>query len=307
MRAILIVQESADPRISELVGSLFDSFKVITGKQDVIPMIYMEPPDIILVEGRFLVTRGSGIVQEFRSNTIFGNVPIVAILEQRDIEASSWQDVAIDDYLTLDETDSAIARRLEFISRRAVRDMDMNPLTRLPGNESIIRTIQALFDAREEAAIAWVDIDNFKPFNDRYGFSRGDEVLAATGRIVTNAVRELREEKTFVGHIGGDDFVFICPAGHVRGLCEEVISRFDMVIRNFYNDDDLERGVIASTKRDGSEKTFPVMTVTIAVVLNEGGRYTHYGQASQDATEIKKYLKARDGSTYMIDRRALKT
>jgi len=307
VRAILIVQESAEPRISELVGSLFDSFKVITGKQDVIPMIYMEPPDIILVEGRFLVTRGSGIVQEFRSNTIFGNVPIVAILETRDIEASSWQDVAIDDYLTVDETDSAIARRLEFISRRAVRDMDMNPLTRLPGNESIIRTIQALFDAREEVAIAWVDIDNLKPFNDRYGFSRGDEVIAATGRIVTNAVRELREEKTFVGHIGGDDFVFICPAGHVHRLCEEVITRFDMVIRNFYNDDDLERGVIASTGRDGSEKTFPVMTVTIAVVLNEGGRYTHYGQASQDATEIKKYLKARDGSTYMIDRRGLKT
>lgn len=307
MRAILIVQENADPRISELMGSLFDSFQVITGKQDVVSMIYMEPPDLILIEGGFLVTGGAGIVQEFRSNTIFGNVPIVALLNREDIEASSWQDVSIDDYLAVDETDSSIARRLRFISRRAVREMDMNPLTRLPGNESIIRSIQGMFDAGEDIAIAWVDIDNFKPFNDRYGFSRGDEILLAAGRIITNAVRELNAEKTFVGHIGGDDFVFMCPTDHVRRLCEEVISRFDMVIRNFYNDEDLDQGGIVSTGRDGSVKTFPIMTVTIAVVLNEGGRYTHYGQATQDATDIKKYLKALDGSNYMIDRRALKT
>lgn len=307
MRAIFIVQDMAAQRIGTLVGSLFDSFQVITVRQDIVSLIYMEPPDLILIDGSFLVTGGAEIVREFRSNTIFGNVPIVALLDRDDLETSSWQDIPIDDYLAADETDAAMARRLQFISRRSVRDMDMNPLTRLPGNESIIRTIQTMLDAGEEVAIAWVDIDSFKPFNDRYGFSRGDEVIMAAGRIITNAVREIREEQTFVGHIGGDDFVFICPTTHVRRLCDEVISRFDMVIRNFYNDEDLDQGGIVTTGRDGSVANFPVMTVTIAVVLNEDGRYTHYGQASQDATDIKKYLKALEGSNYMIDRRTLKT
>ena len=182
----------------------------------------------------------------------------------------------------------------------------MNPLTRLPGNESIIRCIQDKLDAADEIAITWVDIDNFKPFNDRYGFSRGDEVLIATGRIITNALKELRDEKTFVGHVGGDDFVFICPENYIRSLCEEVISRFDMVIKNFYNDDDLDQGGIISTGRNGVVRKYPMMSISLAVVLNVDGHYTHYGQASQDATDIKKHIKELEGSNYMIDRRVRK-
>jgi diguanylate cyclase (GGDEF)-like protein len=303
MRAVLIVQERAGTRISELLGSLFESFLLITANQDVISTIYMDPPDIIFIDRAFLLSGGGSVVREFRSNTVFGHVPIVGLLDGKDLATGTWQEIPIDDYITLDDSEASITRRIRFISTRAVRELDMNPLTRLPGNESIIRSIQGMFDAGEEVAIAWVDIDHFKPFNDRYGFSRGDEVIVATSRIITNALKELKEEKTFVGHIGGDDFVFICPTSHVRPLCEEVISRFDMIIRNFYNDEDLEQGGIVSTGRDGSVKTYPVMTVTIAVVPNEGGRYTHYGQASQDATDIKKYLKCLEGSNYMIDRR----
>ena len=285
------------------MSSLFESFQIVTDAHDIIPMIYMDPPDIIFMEGEFLMTKGIRIVQEFRSNTIFGHLPIVALFKRDHLESASWKDITIDDYILTDESDLAIQRRIEFVSRRSIRDLDQNPLTRLPGNESIIRYIQAMIDEASVFAIAWVDIDNFKPFNDRYGFSRGDEVLLATARIITNAAREINKEKTFVGHIGGDDFVFICQENTVRKLCEEVVSRFDMVIRNFYNEEDLEQGGIVSTNRDGSVRMFPVMTISIAVVVNESGRYNHYGQASQDATDIKKYLKSLDGSNYMIDRR----
>jgi diguanylate cyclase (GGDEF)-like protein len=256
MRAVLIVQERAGTRISELLGSLFESFLLITANQDVISTIYMDPPDIIFIDRAFLLSGGGSVVREFRSNTVFGHVPIVGLLDGKDLATGTWQEIPIDDYITLDDSEASITRRIRFISTRAGRELDMNPLTRLPGNESIIRSIQGMFDAGEEVAIAWVDIDHFKPFNDRYGFSRGDEVIVATSRIITNALKELKEEKTFVGHIGGDDFVFICPTSHVRPLCEEVISRFDMIIRNFYNDEDLEQGGIVSTGRDGSVKTY---------------------------------------------------
>jgi GGDEF domain-containing protein len=163
-----------------------------------------------------------------------------------------------------------------------------------------------MFDGGENIAITWVDIDNFKPFNDHYGFSRGDEVLIATGRIITNAVSELKDEKTFVGHVGGDDFVFICQENYIRSLCEEVISRFDMVIKNFYNDEDLDQGGIISTGRDGVVRKHPIISISLAVVLNIEGHYIHYGQASQDATDIKKHIKELEGSNYMIDRRVRK-
>jgi diguanylate cyclase (GGDEF)-like protein len=306
VRAVFIVEKSADSHFSELIGAMFDSFQVMTSSQDVISMIYMDPPDLILIDGSYLLTKGGGIVREFRSNTIFGNVPIVALLEKGSLEHVSWQDNPIDDYVLIDDIDIAIRRRLEFIAKRSVREMDMNPLTRLPGNESIIRYIQGMFDVGETIAITWVDIDNFKPFNDHYGFSRGDEVLIATGRIITNAVKELKDEKTFVGHIGGDDFVFVCPENSIRSLCEEVISRFDMVIKNFYNDEDLDQGGIISTGRDGVVRKFPMMSISLAVVLNIEGHYIHYGQASQDATDIKKHIKELEGSNYMIDRRVKK-
>ncbi len=306
MRAVFIVEKSADSRFSELIGPMFDSFQVLMASQDVISMIYMDPPDLILIDGGYLLTKGGGIVREFRSNTIFGHVPIVALMEKGSLEHVSWQDNPIDDYIIINDADIAIKRRLEFISKRSVRDVGMNPLTRLPGNESIIRCIQDKLDAADEIAITWVDIDNFKPFNDRYGFSRGDEVLIATGRIITNALKELRDEKTFVGHVGGDDFVFICPENYIRSLCEEVISRFDMVIKNFYNDDDLDQGGIISTGRNGVVRKYPMMSISLAVVLNVDGHYTHYGQASQDATDIKKHIKELEGSNYMIDRRVRK-
>lgn len=304
MKAIFIVKDIAeDKSLDEVFEDVFDSYKIIPYDQDIISAIYIEPPDIILVDGRYVLESDNAIIKEFRSNTIFGNLPIVAVMHPGNIEGTAWQDIPIDDFIITDENPIFIKRRLEFIFKRSVRELDTNPLTRLPGNESIIRHMQDMFDQGSKIAIAWVDLDNFKPFNDRYGFSRGDEVLLATARIITNVTKEMEIDDVFVGHVGGDDFVFICPIESIRRLCEEIILCFDMVIKNFYNDDDLEQGFIISKGRDGLVKKFPIMTISISVVLNEDKRYTHYGQASQEATDIKEYVKGLEGSNYMIDRR----
>lgn len=281
MKAIIIVEAEIDKRVYSCIASLFESIQVLKSAQDVVPFIFIDPPDVILIEGACLLETRARVVNELRSNTVFGNLPIVALFRRSDLEGALWQEMAIDDYLFVDDSDLALRRRLEFIAKRSVRELDKNPLTRLPGNESIIRHIQTMIDKEEEVALAWVDLDHFKPFNDRYGFSRGDEVLLATARIITNTAREVGQDKIFVAHIGGDDFVFICPEYCVKKLCEEILRRFDMVIRNFYNDEDLVQGGITAKSRDDKVMKFPLMTVSIAVVLNEKGRYTHYGQASQ--------------------------
>lgn len=303
MKTVVIVKESLDEYLSSIISTISDSIQVIRSDEDIASIIYMDPPDLILIDRTYLKEHDNKIIEEFRSNTIYGHLPMVAVYSRDDLAEVSAIDIPIDDFIVLENSEIEIRRRLEFDSKRAVREMDTNPLTRLPGNESIIRYIQQMFDQEKEIAIAWVDLDNFKPYNDRYGFSSGDEVLLATARILANAVKEIKQDDTFVGHVGGDDFVFICPIGNSRLLSEEIISRFDMVIRNFYNDEDLEQSGITSTSRNGEISRFPIMSVSIAVVMNEKGHYKHYGEASRDATDMKKYVKELDGSNYMIDRR----
>jgi diguanylate cyclase (GGDEF)-like protein len=303
VKTVIIVKKSLDEHLSPLLSSVFDSVQVIHGDEDIVSHIYMDPPDLILVESSYLRELDAGIADEFRGNTIYGHLPLVAVCTEKDIEDRTMLDMPIDDFIVLSSPEIQIRRRIEFLARRAVREMDINPLTRLPGNESILRTIQQMLDEGSESAIAWADIDNFKPYNDSYGFSSGDEVLVATARIITNAARELRRAHTFVGHVGGDGFVLVCPIAEAEDLCAGIVSRFDRMIRNFYNDEDLEQGGIVSRSRSGEVEKFPLMTISIAVMLNEKKRYSHYGQVSRDAAEIKKYVKRLEGSNYMLDRR----
>ena len=127
MRAVFIVEKSADSRFSELIGPMFDSFQVLMASQDVISMIYMDPPDLILIDGGYLLTKGGGIVREFRSNTIFGHVPIVALMEKGSLEHVSWQDNPIDDYIIINDADIAIKRRLEFICQALCKGCGYEP------------------------------------------------------------------------------------------------------------------------------------------------------------------------------------
>ncbi len=296
---------SVSENVTLALQEVYEDVNEIGAVEDAISFIYIDPPDVILVAESHLHGDDGEMIREFRGNTVYRNLPIIAVVsEGGELE---WDDVPIDDFIDSGSPVAVISQRLRFISIRSVREMDTNPLTRLPGNESIIRYVQRMLDAQEDVALAWIDLDNFKPFNDCYGFTRGDEVLLATARIVANAVKELKQRPSFVGHVGGDDFIFICPVEAVKRLCEEIILRFDMVIKNFYNEEDLEKGQISSTDRGGNVKEFAIMTISIAVVMSSGRqgevRYRHYGEISQDASGIKSCLKKMDGSNYMIDRR----
>ncbi len=303
MKAVVILKDKLAPNLRQAMDSFFAEVHFLHSIHDAISFIFMEPPDVIFVEGSFILEEGSHLVGDFKSNTVYGHLPVVAVLTMKELETVAWNEVPLDDFILTTSKAAAVRQRLSFIVARAGRELDTNPLTRLPGNESIIRYSQQLFDEHKDVAIAWVDVDHFKPFNDCYGFSRGDEVLLATARIIANAVKDVKRDPSFVGHIGGDDFIFMCPVREVAALCEDIVTRFDMIIKNFYNEEDLAKGWITSEDRSGNVKQFPIMTISIAVVLNVDGRYAHYGQISRDVSEIKTCLKKLEGSNYMIDRR----
>ena len=128
--------------------------------------------------------------------------------------------------------------------------------------------------------MGYVDLDYFKSFNDKYGFLRGDEIIKMTARLLTNSLRSLKSSEVFVGHIGGDDFVFIVPPERLDIVCKEIIKNFDLIVGNFYDEEDRIRGYIESKNRKGHPEKFPVVSVSIAVVSNEYRPVRHIGQVS---------------------------
>jgi diguanylate cyclase (GGDEF)-like protein len=182
--------------------------------------------------------------------------------------------------------------------------LDANPLTQLPGNNTINRTIQEAIDRRAELAVIYCDLDNFKAYNDRYGFSAGDGVLQFTAGVLRDTCRDTCEKDGFIGHIGGDDFVLLVPADRVTDIGEEIARRFDAGIAEFYEDEDRERRYIETTSRQGEVMKFPFMSISMAGVDLSASQFTDFREVSATCAELKKKAKQTAGSVIFLDRRS---
>lgn len=193
-----------------------------------------------------------------------------------------------------------MANRLKILERM---NLDASPLTRLPGNIVIERVLTKRLQEGKPFAVCYADLDDMKAYNDVYGYIKGSDVIKMTGDIILEAVRNLAEEGAFVGHIGGDDFVMVFDQEKVPPVCEEVIMKFGEGIVSHYNKGDLARGAIEGTDRYGVPRVFPIMTISIAVVICQQGEYDSAVAIAQTAAQIKDYVKGKPGSNYMINQR----
>ncbi|MFU2207586.1 diguanylate cyclase [Solidesulfovibrio sp. C21] len=267
--------------------------------------LFNDPPDLLVVDQKLADIPGLDLVAMVKSENVYRQMPVALVMDEaalavRDID---WCATEVDELLTRPLDAVMLRARVSLTLARASRSLDANPLTKLPGNTSIIGRIQELIERKEDFALAYADLDYFKSFNDKYGFSRGDEILMMTARIIVNTVRTVGGQKAFVGHVGGDDFVFILPPDRVEEACKAVVVSFDDIVPHFYDAEDRERGFILSTDREGNRRSFPLMAISIAVVFNRDGRLTHYGEASQMAMTLKKKAKENPRSCYVLDKR----
>ena len=269
--------------------------------------IYSEPPDLVVINQPLEGDRWKELCSRIKADIVFGHLPIMLILQSfgHGLEID-WENTPVDDYLQKPLDHNEIRSRISLIFARAARVRDANPLTRLPGNHSIMREIQAWIDSESPFAVGYVDLDYFKSYNDKYGFLRGDEIIKMTARLLTNSVRKLDSVEAFVGHVGGDDFVFIVSPDRLDGVCQEVIRNFDLIVGDFYDEEDKIRGYIDATNRKGKKECFAIMSVSIAVVTNEYRPIRHIGKLSAIAAEIKKRVKSMQGSNYVKDLRGSK-
>lgn len=202
-----------------------------------------------------------------------------------------------------DVLDREIREMMLKIKHSQERYLDASPLTRLPGNLAIEQVLKEKMDRGEKFALCYIDLDDFKAFNDKYGYARGSELIKMTGEVIHHAKDGYAEKEDFVGHIGGDDFVLITSPGLVDQLCQSIIAEFDRLIPTYYQAEDRDRGFIEATDRYGIRRQFPLMTISIAVVSDLKRSFNSPVEIARVATEIKDYVKSLPGSNYLIDRR----
>ncbi len=301
-KIVLIIAK--DMALKALLGRILrDSFSILffESVKSSLDYIYNSMPDLLIMDISDLDDDELHHLNALKDDPIYGRLPVLVIFP--DNFAISTNALTIDDFIRKACLEAAILPLAELCIKRSERMIELNPLTRLPGNIAINKEIQKRLDAGEVFALAYADLDYFKPFNDRYGFGRGDEVLKMVGRLVLNAVKGRQPHGSFVGHIGGDDFIFIASLEFVEEIAKEILSNFDSIITTFYDAEDRKNGFIYSVSREGTKMSFPVMSLSIGITHNKFRKFSHYGEMAEVASEMKKHAKYAGTSSFKVDKR----
>ena len=187
--------------------------------------------------------------------------------------------------------------RLLTINRR------ISALTGLPGNVQIHAELKKRLSNKEDFSVLYLDLDNFKAYNDVYGFLKGDQIIEFTAQVITKCIHELFLENSFIGHIGGDDFIAIVPSTDVDEICQSIIANFDKDVEKFFTEDDLKKGYIEVANRKGIMEQFTLTSISIGAVIVDKNRFANILEIGEVGAQVKHMAKSIVGSSYAIDRR----
>lgn len=260
-------------------------------------------PSLVVLDGAGDVPGVCTLIRTLKSDPFSAIVPVIVwSADPAEDAIGEVLEAGADDFLThkMDEREKLL--RLDTVVRRAERDVGVHPTTRLPGTAMIERDIAARLAAEEDFAVCYADIDNFKEFNDRYGYTHGDRVILLVSKMLRDVVKALAPNG-FIGHIGGDDFIFNVSLNIFEDCCREAISIFDTLIPFQYSEEDRTAGFFWGKDRRGHLHRVPLMTLSIGVVTNRRRTFTHPAQVGELATEMKAYAKTKQGSIFVVDRR----
>ncbi len=300
--AVLIV--TPDTAVKDILHRMLESSagtSVFDHLRAAFDHIYNEIPNLLIVDIHG-DPEAAGLLNTLKEDPLFAHLPVLVILGEED-PVPDWETFPVEDYIWRGDLERDVRIKVELCLARSERIVEVNPLTRLPGNISINRQIQSRLDRGLPFALAYADLDHFKPFNDKYGFSRGDEVIKITGRLMLNIVRNKSQRDIFIGHIGGDDFVCIMNPALIEETCQEVINAFDRIVPSFYDPEDREQGYIQAHNREGQERKYPIMGISIGIASADKGAFSHYGEVTSVASEMKHKAKKTPQSSYSTNRR----
>jgi diguanylate cyclase (GGDEF)-like protein len=283
-------------------------FEVITAKNGIeaIEMLDDVQPNLVLLDLNMPEPDGHEVCKRIKSMPEYMNLPIIILTSSDDLndKLNSFEEGA-DDYITKDMDPLEMEKRIQAVLKRYLQNLDSNPLTHLPGNNVIQKAIQKRIENKGSFSVGYCDIDNFKAYNDKYGFVEGDRIILFCANVINDALKKNGNKEDFLGHIGGDDFVFLTTHDRSESICKAIVKRMENEIGQFYSDIDRANGYIISKDRKGAEQKFPLVSISIANVSNEFKPIQSLAEVSKIASELKKAAKSKIGNSYVFDKRIL--
>lgn len=267
-------------------------------------LVRQEKPDLVILDVIMPGLDGFEVCKILREDESNNLMPILMLTAQdNEDDKLTGLELGVDDYIVKPFNHRELTSRVKNTLKRIDRNRWANPLTGLQGNIEIHAEINKRIAKEEMFAVLYMDLDNFKAYNDVYGFANGDRAIKLTADIITSNVHMTKNSDDFIGHIGGDDFVVITTPKNVDEICQGVIQDFDEKIQDLYLEEDRQKGHITTVNRLGQAMEFPIITISIAVVTNESRTLYSPVQIAEIAAQVKKRAKNITGSVYVRDKR----
>jgi DNA-binding response OmpR family regulator len=302
-RILIADDEPTVRQLLELVltGQGYEVSLAMNGAQ-LVRMAQERVPDLVLVDLMMPQMDGYEAIRQLRNDTRTAHLPMLILTAKSTLDdVVTGFETGADDYITKPFNIPELLARIKGHLRRASQQPVRNPLTGLPGNILLTEELKYQLSRPDPFAYLYVDLDNFKAFNDTYGPARGDRVIRLLAEVLLESAASHGTGGDFVGHIGGDDFAIITSPDVLDTLCAHIISTFDQHVRLLYDPEDLARGYLQGIDRQGVPRRFPLISLSIGVATNRNRTFADYEELSRVAAEMKQFSKQDPGSSYAVD------
>ena len=308
---VLIVDDSNE--IIDLTMKLFEKekgfvFVHCSSDEEVLKTGLQSIPDLIVVEADKLKNDVKDVCNFIRTDKDNNITPIIITSARREENFKlDMLKCQVEYVISKPLNEGYFYYTIKNISSLISANRCISALTGLPGNIQIENELKRRITSKSLYAVLYIDLDNFKAYNDKYGYMNGDEVIKFTASVLEEVVQKYGVKGDFVGHVGGDDFVTIVDINNARKIGKQIIKKFDEEIKKFYSEEDLEKGYVKVLNRKGRFEKYAIMTITVAMISNKFKEYLTPLEIGEDGASVKKKAKAIEGSTFLEDKRRKKS
>lgn len=299
---ILIIEDN-EPIANMLRETLelegYTALVALTG-EDGLVQAQRRSPQVILLDLMLPGIDGFEVLKRLHANVATAHIPVLVLSARHDVDVRVRALESANDYLAKPFDGGELLARIR-TQLRSLRASMLSPLTGLPGGLAVEQSISQALRSQTPWAVLYLDLDNFKAYNDVYGFLKGNELIRLLARVAGEVITTYGNPTDFLGHIGGDDFIIVTAPENVPAICYGIESAWDRESRAEYSAEDLRRGSLIAVDRDGVLRAFPLVAVSIGVVTNVVRPLSSMEEFSRLAAALKKRAKQVTGSTHFID------
>ena len=305
MHTVYIIDD--DEYLKKKLSEIFKQdkdYKIKQIKTENIDVALKDIPALIIINEDTISEAATEICYKIRNNDDNSITPIIVVTSSTTKEHEVEILKAAATYFIKKPLDfEYLYYTIQNITNLLYINRKVSPLTNLPGNVQIQAEIKKRLMNRQFFVMLYIDLDNFKAYNDVYGFSNGDEIIKFTAKTIIKNVHTKEDDNNFVGHIGGDDFIAIVEDDDYEKICQNIIIEFDKNVKKYFLEDDIKKGYLEVPNRKGIIEEFPLTTISVGAVEVEPGRFHNTLEIGEAGAQVKHLSKTIPGSTYVIDRR----